>query len=45
MAQLMLEKDLNDKHVAFEIDSRCHKMANCNSSIQFYPNLNKLDKR
>ncbi|XP_062387192.1 tektin-3-like [Sardina pilchardus] len=44
LAQLKLEKDLNDKHVAFEIDSRCHKMTNCNSNIQFYPNLNKLDR-
>ncbi|KAG5279402.1 hypothetical protein AALO_G00077420 [Alosa alosa] len=44
MAQLKLEKDLNDKHVAFEIDTRCYKMTNYNSNIQFYPNLNKLDK-
>ncbi|XP_063077845.1 tektin-3-like [Engraulis encrasicolus] len=43
IVQLILEKDLNDKHVAFEIDTRCHKMTNCNSTLQSYNNLSNLD--
>ncbi|KAL2101885.1 hypothetical protein ACEWY4_003646 [Coilia grayii] len=44
IVHLILEKDLDDKHVAFEIDTRCYKMITCNSSIQSIGNLSKLEK-
>ncbi|XP_030645623.1 tektin-3-like [Chanos chanos] len=42
--QHMLEMDLNDKHTAYEIDSKCYKFINCNTNVNLYPNLNKMDK-
>lgn len=43
-AQHALEKELNDKHVAHHIDTKCHKLNHYGTSVNYYPNLSWLDQ-